>query len=178
MSPTPKHKKTLVVVGGPAGCGKSTVGNLLAEEFHSSFVEGDSLHPKENVEKMSAGHPLTDDDRWGWLEKVAREGAKYAEESKTNVSVAACSSLKKVYRDLIRKTVPEVTVVFVMIPVEEKELLRRVSQRKNHFMKASMVQSQLDIMEVPKDDEPNCLVYWNDVDIDECCAKIRKIASE
>lgn len=168
-------KKVLVIVGGPAGCGKSTVGNLLAEKIGCTFVEGDLLHPKENIEKMSHGIALTDDDRWDWLSKVAHEGAKYAESSKTNACVAACSSLKKAYRNHIRKAAPELTVIFVMIPVEKEELLKRVSQRKNHFMKADMVQGQLDIMEVPTEDEPNSLVYWNHVDIDDCVAKIKKI---
>lgn len=176
MSASPK--KYVIVVGGPAGCGKSTVGNLLAEKFGCTFIEGDSLHPQANVDKMSHGIPLTDDDRWDWLKNIAHEGAEFAEKSKTNVSIAACSALKKVYRDTIREAAPEVNVLFVMIPVEEKELLRRVSARKNHFMKADMVQSQLDILQVPKEDEAGCLVYWNNVDVDACYDELEKLMHE
>ena len=171
-------KKYVVVVGGPAGCGKYTVGNLLAEKFECTFIEGDSLHPKANVEKMSHGIPLTDDDRWDWLKNIAHESAEFAEKSKTNVSVAACSALKKVYRDTIREAAPQVCFLFVMMPVEEEELLRRVAARKNHFMKADMVQSQLAILQIPRDDEAGCLVYWNNVDVDDCYAQLEKLMHE
>lgn len=165
----------LIVVGGPAGCGKSTAGNLIAEELSVPFVEGDSLHPKENLDKMSHGIPLTDDDRWGWLKSVAVTGADAAEKSKHGMCVAACSCLKKSYRDFISRQAPSQTVVFVFLPVQEAELLQRVSKRKNHFMKADMVRSQLDIMEVPKENEANCLVYWDSIDIHDCVTKIKSI---
>lgn len=162
-------------MGGPAGCGKSTAASLLAEKLSIVFIEGDSLHPRENVDKMSDGIPLTDDDRWGWLNSVAMAAASEAEKSEQGMCVVACSCLKKVYRDFINKQVPSQIVVLVFLPVEEKELLRRVSERKDHFMKADMVRSQLAIMEVPAEDEPYSLVYWDSIDIQDCVAQIKSI---
>lgn len=162
----------IIFVGGPAGCGKSTVASLLAEKIGCTFLEGDSLHPKENIEKMSHGIPLTDEDRWGWLASVAHESAAEAEKSNVHKSVAACSSLKKVYRDYLRKQAPNQRIVFVFINVDGDELLRRITKRKGHYMKADMLKSQLAITEVPKSDEPNCIVYHNNADIDDCMQKI------
>lgn len=165
----------IVVVGGPSGCGKSTVGSSLAEALNAPYVEGDALHPKENIHKMETGHPLTDEDRWGWLAKIAHHSQEEALKSKSGICVVSCSSLKKVYRDRIREEAPEETVCFVFITVDLEELKRRVSHRQHHFMKVDMVNSQIAIMEVPQTNESKCLVYHNDVDIKDCVSKIKKL---
>ena len=99
MNARPKAPR--VVVMGVSGCGKSTVGELLAQQLGVPFVDGDGLHPAANVAKMSAGIPLTDEDRWPWLEAV---GAAIAAEP--GGAVMACSALRRVYRDVIRRAAP------------------------------------------------------------------------
>jgi len=168
----------IIIVGGPAGCGKSTVGDLLAEKIECSFLEGDAFHPQENIDKMAHGHPLTDDDRWKWLATIAKEANETAENSRVKTCVAGCSALKKKYRDFLREQAPNQLFVFVFINVDEDELWRRVTKRKNHYMKADMIQSQLSITEVPKEDEPNCLVYHNNVDIENCLQRIRELHAQ
>lgn len=167
--------KMIVVVGGPSGCGKSTVGSALASALHAPYVEGDALHPKANILKMESGHPLTDEDRWGWLTKVAEHAEEQALKSPSGVAVVSCSSLKKIYRDHIRKSAPKETVAFVFIVVDRDALIGRVAHRQHHFMKANMVDSQLAIMEVPQVGEKGCLVYHNDVNIADCAAKLKKL---
>ena len=96
-----RHTPLVIVVMGVSGCGKSTVGRLLAERLGSVFQEGDDLHPAANVAKMRAGVPLTDEDRWPWLDRVAAwiEGRLVAGES----GVVACSALKMAYRDRLAR---------------------------------------------------------------------------
>ena len=105
-------KVKIIVLAGTAGTGKSTIAAELIHEFKDTypdlkFIEGDDLHPPANVEKMMNGIPLNDDDRWDWLKKVAVSSTKAAASTKEGLSIVACSSLKKKYRDLIRNTCPE-----------------------------------------------------------------------
>ncbi|SGZ57647.1 CIC11C00000005012 [Sungouiella intermedia] len=147
---------TVIIVGGPAGTGKTTIASLLAEHHKCPFIEGDNLHPKENVDKMARGEPLTDDDRWGWLQTLAETAASLAKDPKnaSQVAIASCSMLKKVYRDFLEKSAGDgVTFRFVFLHTHYDELLKRVSNRQGHYMKSDMVKSQYDIMEVPSGDE-------------------------
>ncbi|CAN3367867.1 hypothetical protein DICA3_F13300 [Diutina catenulata] len=138
---------SVVVVGGPAGTGKTTIAELVSARLHAPFVEGDVLHPAANVAKMAAGTPLTDEDRWGWLQTLSKEGAKAAG---SGVSVVSCSMLKKSYRDLIQSTSPATQFTFVFLYGTFDELVQRFSGRQGHFMKSEMVKSQLDIMQIPE----------------------------
>lgn len=138
---------TVYVVGGPAGTGKTTIGEALAVMLKCPFVEGDALHPQANIDKMASGKPLTDDDRWGWLELVSKTAAEVAE-TKGN-SVVLCSMLKRKYRDLISSTLPQVGFEFIFLYTTYAELEKRVAGRSGHFMKSDMVKSQYEIMEVP-----------------------------
>ena len=140
----------VLVVMGVSGSGKSTVGTLLAERLGWSFEEGDSLHPLANVEKMSAGIPLTDDDRWPWLAKVADWVDGQLDAGKSGV--IACSALKRSYRALINRRGSGVE--FVYLAVGKSELQDRVSHRPAHFMPASLLESQLAALEPPTDAEP------------------------
>lgn len=145
---------TAIIVGGPAGTGKSTVASILAERYGCPFVEGDVLHPPENVAKMAKGIPLTDEDRWGWLEQLSKTVSEKARSSESGVAIASCSMLKKVYREHLKRTAGEgVSFRFVFLYTTYEETLLRVANRKGHFMKLDMVKSQYDIMEIPESDE-------------------------
>jgi gluconokinase len=132
-----------IVVMGVSGCGKSTLGRALAAELGSRFIEGDALHPPANVAKMAAGIPLDDDDRRPFLEAVA--AVLVAE--RHNGVVAACSALKRSYRDLIRARAGKVT--FVLPLLARDELLARLTQRRDHYMPAALLDSQLATLERP-----------------------------
>ena len=134
-----------IVVMGVSGCGKSVVGDALAKKIAAPFIDGDDLHPDSNKEKMAAGIALNDDDRWPWLTKVGNEL-----HSKSN-AVIACSALKRSYRDHIRKYEPGAK--FVHLHGDRKVLEARVSSRANHFMPASLLDSQLSTLEALEIDE-------------------------
>jgi len=147
------------LVTGPAGCGKSTVAKYLAASLNLPYIEGDEYHPKANVEKMSNGTPLTDADRWDWLTALREESLRHINAGNSGV-VLTCSALKRKYRDVIRVAPyfsPNLHLHFIYLHAPEEVLLRRVSQRPNHFMPASMVHSQLDILEPPTPEETDVL---------------------
>lgn len=142
------HRAPVLVVMGVAGSGKSTVGRLLAERLDLTFEEGDHLHPPANVDKMQAGIPLTDDDRWPWLDRVARWVDARV---RMGGGVIACSALKRTYRDRIA---PHGGVVFVHLVVDPAELADRLVRRPGHYMPSSLLASQLEALEEPGRDEP------------------------
>lgn len=151
-------KGTFIVVGGPAGTGKTTIASLLSEQLGCPYLEGDDLHPQENVDKMASGQPLTDTDRWGWLSILSKNTSTLVldEENISNTTIVSCSMLKKIYREFIKKEAnksEELKFIFIFLYTSFEELLIRVGNRKNHYMKSDMVKSQYDIMEIPKDDE-------------------------
>lgn len=134
------------VVMGVASCGKTTVGEALAVQLGARFVEGDRLHAAESVAKMSAGIPLTDDDRWPWLGRVgdALKGDQGC--------IASCSALKVIYRDAIRAHAGR-PVAFILLHGSREVLAERIAMRKGHFMPASLLDSQLATLEIPGGDE-------------------------
>lgn len=134
---------------GVSGCGKSTVGRLLAERLGVNFVEGDALHSDRNVAKMAAGVPLTDADRHGWLQAVAEQLNNPTAEA--SGVVASCSALKRIYRDLLRAGAPDLR--FVFLHGDRALLAQRLGSRSGHYMPPSLLQSQLDTLEPPGDDE-------------------------
>ena len=135
-----------VVVMGVTSCGKSTIGAAIAAHFGIPFIEGDKLHPPENIEKMSAGIPLTDDDRWPWLHEIG--STLSGEEGR----VASCSALKRSYRKFIVETAGK-PVWFVHLHGNHKVLEARGKARKGHFMPPSLLASQLATLELPGPDE-------------------------
>jgi len=140
----------ILVVMGVSGVGKTTVGKGIASALGWVFAEGDDFHPAANVAKMHAGHPLTDEDRWPWLRAIGvwMDGRIEAQRS----SVVTCSALKRSYRDLLREGRPEVTFCEVDAPPEV--IADRISERKGHYMPASLLPSQLATLQPLADDEP------------------------
>jgi gluconokinase len=136
-----------IVVMGVSGCGKSTVGRALAAALGLPFIEGDELHPPRNVALMAAGTALTDEDRLDWLQAVAAALAAAADSG----AVAACSALKRRYRDLLRSGAPALRLVH--LTGDPVLLAERLLRRSGHYMPASLLQSQLDILEPPQADE-------------------------
>ncbi|WP_376706075.1 gluconokinase [Mesorhizobium sp. ISC25] len=134
---------------GVAGCGKSVVGEALAAALGALFIEGDRLHPPENVARMASGQPLTDALREGWLDAIGQRMA--ASVASRQGVVAACSALKRSYRDRLRGFCPD--IVFVYLEIDPATAMRRVGNRKGHFMPASLVESQFATLEAPAADE-------------------------
>jgi len=131
-----------VVVMGVCGCGKSTVGERLASYLGARFIEGDSLHSVENVEKMRSGIPLTDADRWPWLDAVGR---RLADEGAVVVS---CSALKRAYRERLRVLAGR-PITFVFLQGTRATLAARLSERSGHFMPSALLDSQFATLELP-----------------------------
>ena len=147
--PSPHGSSTRWVIMGVSGCGKSTIGSALARRFAVPFLEGDAFHPDNNVAKMSAGVPLDDEDRAGWLQALAAEIRRARQQGKG--LVLSCSALKRRYRDLLREADPELQFVHLAGP---RELIaERMQQRTDHYMPPSLLDSQLGILEPLQDDE-------------------------
>jgi carbohydrate kinase (thermoresistant glucokinase family) len=142
-------KTSVVVVMGVSGCGKSTIASMLAHRLNWIFEEGDWFHPQSNVEKMHSGEPLTDEDRWPWLEGIAAwiDATRRA----GNHGTIACSALKRSYRDILVGERADVRIVYLK---GGRDLIaRRLAARDGHFMPPSLLDSQFAALEEPKLDE-------------------------
>jgi len=143
----PTTAAPVLVIMGVSGCGKSTVAGLLAERLGWDLVEGDDLHPDENVAKMASGVPLDDDDRAPWLDTVSSWIVEHALAGVPGV--VTCSALKRRYRDVLR----EHDVVFVHLRGSGELLGSRMAAREGHFMPTSLLDSQFSALEPPQPDE-------------------------
>lgn len=141
-----------IVVMGVQGAGKSTIGSLLAGRLGVAFVDGDRLHPEENVARMAAGIPLTDADRMPWLREVARVLAEGADEG----IVVVCSALKRSYRDILREAAPQLFVVDPEGPMEV--IAERIAARNHEYMPPELLQSQYDTLQPLQADEQGVVV--------------------
>ncbi len=139
----------VLVVMGVSGSGKTTVGAMLAGKLGWEFVDGDDFHPAANVAKMHAGHPLTDDDRWPWLDSIARWID--AVRGTDGRGIVACSALRRMYRDRLVAGRPDVTSVF--LHGDASLIAQRQGARHGHYMPASLVASQFATLEPPGEDE-------------------------
>jgi len=138
-----------IVVMGVSGCGKSTVGAALALALGLDFIEGDALHPPRNVALMAAGTPLTDADRAGWLAIIAD---RLAQAHKADQGlVVSCSALKRRYREQLRANCPDLHLLHLRGTREQ--LGERLQARSGHYMPPSLLDSQLDTLELPAADE-------------------------
>lgn len=173
-----KHQHIWLVTG-PAGCGKTTVAEHLADAMSLPYIEGDSVrlqtalpggpdsltnnhvqfHTAANIDKMANGIPLTDADRWDWLTALREESMHRINGGSEGV-VLTCSALKRKYRDVIRVAAyydHHLLIHFIYLDASEEVLLQRVSKREGHYMGANMVHSQFDILERPSDDETDVI---------------------
>ncbi|ULJ59650.1 gluconokinase [Wielerella bovis] len=158
------------IIMGICGCGKTTAAQTVQQHLHCAYAEGDDFHTQVNRDKMGAGIPLTDEDRQPWLENLrdwmseqAKNGAKH--------SVVTCSALKKAYRDILRGAEGEVYFIHLSPPIELNR--DRMAARQGHYMKASMVDSQLAILQPLEPDERG-IVIDNAGAADEVAADIRR----
>lgn len=135
-----------VVIMGVSGCGKSSVGEGLAARIGVPYRDGDDLHPPANVEKMRAGTPLTDDDRWPWLDRVAEALATEAP------VIIGCSALRRAYRDRLRAGAGG-PVRFIHLSGSRDVIAGRMAARTGHFMAPSLLDSQFAALEAPGPDE-------------------------
>ncbi len=145
----PLAQPVVLVVMGVSGCGKTTVAELLAKHLDWAFEEGDALHPQANVEKMHAGHPLTDQDRAPWLDRIATWVAGKLDAGQNGV--ITCSALKRAYRDVIDRRGSG--VVFVYLAGSKETIAERLQKRRGHFMPPALLDSQFADLEAPAADE-------------------------
>ncbi|MGI9417981.1 MAG: gluconokinase [Geminicoccaceae bacterium] len=138
---------TVIVVMGVSGVGKTTVGKALAAKLGAEFAEGDSYHPEANVEKMRNGQALSDEDRWPWLDRLRAEIDGWLGGDRP--VVLACSALKARYRDRLRPSAAAVR--FVHLQADRDLIAERLALRRNHYMPASLLDSQLTALEPPRD---------------------------
>jgi carbohydrate kinase (thermoresistant glucokinase family) len=141
---------TVYVVMGVSGSGKSLIGSRLARTMSVDFLEGDDLHSAENIERMSSGVPLTDDDRAGWLHALSIEIRQSSERRRS--LVISCSALKRSYRDMLRGEADNVQ--FILLDGTSAMIADRIAARGGaHFMSPSLLENQLSILEKPSPDE-------------------------
>lgn len=140
-------QQPVLVIMGVSGSGKSTVAGVLAGRLGWDLAEGDDLHPEANVAKMQAGHALSDEDRWPWLDIIADWIKERTAAGKPGV--ITCSALKKRYRDVLRGE----GVVFVFLQGSKDKISDRLASRHGHFMPPSLLESQFDALEKPTEDE-------------------------
>ena len=131
---------------GVCGCGKTTVGQALAEALHWRFLDADDFHPQANVAKMAAGDPLTDDDRWPWLDRLADELRAIL--ARDEHAVLACSALKQAYRDRLQRAGD---VRFVHLAGDFDTIAARLAARKHRYMPATLLESQFAALEPPRE---------------------------
>ncbi|WGF89200.1 gluconokinase [Marinivivus vitaminiproducens] len=148
------HALTAVIIMGVSGVGKTTVGEGLAERLGWRFLEGDDLHSEASVAKMAAGTPLTDEDRWPWLDRIARTIDGWRQEATRGV--ITCSALKRSYRDRIRAGHDD--VLFAHLAGDKALIAGRIQARKHRYMPASLLDSQFATLEPPSEEEGAVIV--------------------
>lgn len=140
-------QQPVLVIMGVSGSGKSTVAGVVAGRLGWDLAEGDDLHSAANVAKMQSGKPLTDDDRWPWLETIADWIRQHTESG--TPGVITCSALKKRYRDILRGD----NVVFVFLQGSKDNISGRLASRHGHYMPPALLESQFEALEEPTEDE-------------------------
>jgi gluconokinase len=136
----------IIVIMGVTGCGKSTIGKLLAQKLSLPFIEADEFHSKENIAKMSSGTPLNDEDRYPWLQSLSQQLQSH---EKTG-AILACSALKESYREILQKDLNE-KIIWIYLEGNETILQKRLESRTGHFMPGTLLKSQLEVLEKPGD---------------------------
>jgi len=150
-----------IIVMGVSGSGKSTLAQGLSDALHLRMKDGDELHLPESVAKMSAGIPLQDDDRWPWLDRIASYLKQDNSDSGHQAGgIVACSALKRVYRDRIRRNAGP--VVFLFLDGSSELIRQRMQARVGHYMQAGLLDSQLQTLEQPTPEETDVITLQID----------------
>lgn len=169
-SSQPAKSPRTVIVMGVSGCGKSLIGSMLAQHLGGVFEDADDFHSEANKDKMRAGTPLVDEDRWPWYETLR---ARILEmRTQTPVYVLACSALKAVYRDRLRESDGPEDIAFIYLKGDREVIYARLSARKGHYMPASLLDSQFAILEETSDLIPVSLAQTPEVILAEVLVKL------
>ncbi|MPW29241.1 AAA family ATPase [Agarivorans sp. B2Z047] len=158
---------TVYYVMGVSGCGKSSIGEGLANYLQAEFIDGDTLHPQSNIEKMRSGLALNDEDRKPWLASIVTKADAISQQRKTVVIV--CSALKKSYRDLLRQVSNK--VVFIYLKGEQTLIQQRLERRSNHFMPQHLLASQFATLEAPSAAEADVIPIEIDANLEQVLAR-------
>lgn len=145
------RQASIVLVMGVCGVGKTTIARGLAQRIGAIYIEADDYHPPENVRRMQSGVALTDEQRWSWLDAIAA-----AAMATTGDCVIACSALKRSYRDRLRRSSDAMPIIH--LTADQPLLEQRMAARKDHFMPATLIRSQFEILELPDTDEDFCTI--------------------
>ncbi|PJG83714.1 gluconokinase [Caviibacterium pharyngocola] len=170
-----KHTGQCFILMGVSSTGKTSIGTAIAQRLGLKLIDGDDLHPRANIIKMSSGQPLNDEDRAPWLERI--RDAAFSLEQKSERGIIICSALKKKYRDPIREG--NQGVKFIFLSGDFDLVLSRMQKRQGHYMKTEMLRSQFATLEVPQQDEQD--VYHIDIDasfdevVERCIAAIKPL---
>ncbi|KAL9040873.1 MAG: hypothetical protein Q9180_001641 [Flavoplaca navasiana] len=173
------HHRHMWIITGPAGCGKSTIAQYLAKELSLPYIEGDDYHSESNKEKMASNTPLTDNDRWDWLIGLREAAVGRLTPSRKSAMkphdgvVVTCSALKRKYRDVMRIAAyndHSTLVHFIYLRLDEDTLMQRISARQGHYMKSTMVRSQMAALE-----EPDIQEQGRDVLEVDCVASLTEV---
>ncbi|RKL15108.1 hypothetical protein BFJ70_g15569 [Fusarium oxysporum] len=170
VKPVPKGHRWILFVSGPTASGKTSVAKFIAEKLDLKFVEGDDFHPKTNIEKMSHGQPLTDQDRYGWLQALHEHATHHPIGPGTEHLVVTCSALKRQYRDMLREgsdKAGDLRVHFLHLDAPEEVLTKRAAARKGHFAGPALVHSQFEVLERPTEDEKDVLIVSVDQSVED-----------
>lgn len=166
MTSVNSHKRLIVM--GVTASGKSTIGAALANRLGAAFLDGDDFHPEANVRKMASGQPLTDDDRWPWLDRLG--AAMDDRVAKSGKAVLACSALRLVYRKRLARAVAG-PITFIHLAGSPDLLSRRMGERQDHFMPVGLLDSQLATLE-PLTAEERGLTVPIDQSVEQTIAQI------
>ncbi|MGE9314185.1 gluconokinase [Niabella sp. CJ426] len=139
----------ILIIMGVSGSGKTSVGKSIAKEQKRIFMDGDDLHPRANINKMSQGIPLTDEDRQGWLDTIVAEAKTIVKRGETGI--IACSALKRQYRDRLRSGISSIN--FLYLKASYEKVSQQLAARQGHFMPVSLLRSQFDLLQEPDEGE-------------------------
>ncbi|KAM0260073.1 hypothetical protein ACHAQJ_002997 [Trichoderma viride] len=181
VSSSPKDtEKMAIVMMGPSGTGKSAIGNKIAQALDVPFIEGDELYSRQDVIKMRSGIILTDEDGLSWLDRINRRATETLADLGYNSVVISCSALKEVYRNQIRHhMVPhKVKVIFIDLQADREVLVRRLRERRDSYMGANLVDSQMDLYEEPSSVEFDVVPVDTESDEEAVLEQVRWILGD
>lgn len=177
MKMTAQKGKSFILMG-VSSTGKTSIGTAISQQLGLKLIDGDDLHPRANIIKMRDGHPLNDEDRAPWLERI--RDAAFSLEQKSERGIIICSALKKKYRDQIRQGNEDVK--FIFLEGDFDLVLSRMKQRQGHYMKVDMLKSQFATLETPQADESDVIHIDINAPFDEvverCVSAIKPLLAE